>query len=348
MTDDLGIISEKETRPLAVMLNNPVILKRFELACGRAAGSVMTNIFTAAAANPEIWDCEPMSVINAALDAATLGLSISSSLGQACILPYKKWKKEGNDWTVESIRASFVPMKRGLVALAMETERYRVLNPFTVYAGQTWVEDQMSGKGHIEGIATHPWTPIGYGAYLVLTNGFEATDYMTKEEIMAHVIRYSPSWDKKKKEIRAGSKWATDFDMMSEGAVLKRLIRTKGVISTKARKILDQVEEEIAGGERIESDPVIDAGASPSEPEISKTPRPQTEEERLSDLALAAKLSPIYEAIRAYEYLCVRADNVKVPHEPLPEKVTIDQCREMHADLLAYIKQAEAQAKAAE
>lgn len=335
MENELGIISKEEKRPLAVMLNNPVILKRFELACGQAAGSIMTNVFNAAAANPEIWNCEPMSVINAALDAAALGLSISPSLGQACILPYKKYKK--GTWEVEAIRASFVPMKRGLVALAMETEQYRVLNSFTVQEGEEWVEDKMSGRGHIDGKRTSS-NAIGYGAYLVLYRGYEATDYMSKEEIMEHVIRYSPSWDKKEKTIRHGTKWATDFDMMAEGVVLKRLIRTKGVISNKAKKILDRADEEIEGGERQDTDLVIEANNSE---EQFKTPAPisqpgdaKTEE------------SPIYAAIRAYSGLCIRADAVGVSHEPLPEKVTIDEVRAKHAELLAWVKDAEAQAKA--
>ena len=247
MNDDITKIEEQEQHPLRRMLASPEIIKRFEMVCGREYGSLMTNILNAAAVNPEIWDCEPMSVINAALNAATCNLSISPALGFACILPFKKWKRddEGN-WTTDETRASFVIMKRGLREMAMRTNKYRVLNPFTLYEGMEWVEDIMSGRGTVKGMATSK-KPIGYGAYLVLFNGYEATDYMSYEEMMAHVARYSPSWDKREKKIRKGSKWDTDFDMMAEGVVLKRLIRTKGVLSETDKRVLEETEAEVEG-----------------------------------------------------------------------------------------------------
>jgi len=58
--------------------------------------------------------------------------------------------------------------------------------------------------------------------------------------------------------------------------------------------------------------------------------------------------SPIQKAIRSYEDLCARADAVKVTHESLSEHVTIDQARIAYRELLGYVTQAEAQAKAAE
>jgi recombination protein RecT len=331
----MEIMEAEENRPLSIMLHSPEIISRFELACGREAGSVMINIFNAAAQNLDIWNCEPMSVINAALTAAALDLSLSPALGLACILPFKKWKKNGGDWEVESIRASFVPMKRGLKDLAMRTDKYRVLNSFTLCEGQIWVEDQVTGLGHIEGNWNRKAKSTGYGAYLELFNGYKATDYMSHEEIMEHVVRFSPSWDKKKKEIKPGTKWATDFDMMAEGVVLKRLIRTKGVLTTKAKKVLDEVEKEINGED---ADPTTLALSNPEPTEQPKNIK------READPNGPGQLSPIKKAMQEYSYLCLRADAAGVQHEPLPENVTIDQARATYAELLAFVKDAEEQA----
>jgi len=238
----ITVIDEQEKAPLMELLKNPAIVRRFEMACGHQAGTVMLNIINAANANPEIYKCEPLSVINAGLNAAALRLSTSPALGQACILPFKKWKKNGNNWEVESINAQFVPMKRGIRELAMRTNKYRVLNSFCVYEGQEWEENQMTGIGKPVGPIKDKKNVIGYGAYLLLLDGYEATDYMTRAEMMEHVQQYSPSWDKKDSKIRKGSKWETDFDMMAEGVVLKRLIRNKGIISTDDRAKLDAAE----------------------------------------------------------------------------------------------------------
>lgn len=238
----IAVVDEQEKAQLMELLKNPAIVRRFEMACGNQAGTVMLNIINAANANPEIFKCEPLSVINAGLNAAALRLSTSPALGQACILPFKKWRKNNGSWEVERIDAQFVPMKRGIRELAMRTNKYRVLNSFCVYEGQEWDENQMTGIGKPVGSIKDKKNVIGYGAYLLLLDGYEATDYMSREEMNDHVQEYSPSWDKKEKKIRAGSKWDTDFDMMAEGVVLKRLIRNKGIISTDDRALLEQAE----------------------------------------------------------------------------------------------------------
>ena len=64
----------------------------------------------------------------------------------------------------------------------------------------------------------------------------------------------------------------------------------------------------------------------------------QTKEASIKD-------NPIQDAIKKYGYLCLRADAVQVPHDDLPENVTIDEARKIYAELLGFVKNAEAQAK---
>jgi recombination protein RecT len=242
-----------EVVPLFDMLNKPEILKRFELACGAQAGSVMTNIINAANSNPDILRCEPMSVITAGLNAAAMKLSLAKSLGQACILPFDKYKKNGGSWEVISSSAELIVMVRGIKDMAMRTNKYRVLNSFTVYEGQDWEENQMTGIGKIIGKRTGN-NPVGYGAYLLLFTGYEATKYMSVDEILTHAARFSKSWDKDKKSFKPKSKWETDFDTMAEKTVLKWLIMNKGVINDSDRAILDAVEDS-AHGEIVDTGP---------------------------------------------------------------------------------------------
>lgn len=282
----------EEERPLSLLLARPGVLRKFELACGQQAGSVMINIYNAAAANPEIWNCVPETVINSALDAAALKLSLASSMGFGCILPYKKWGKDAHDnWIVKETRASFVPMKRGIRELAMRTHEYRVLNSFTLKRGQTWDEDQMTGIGHIVGLAESKDAPsVSYGAYLLLFSGYEATEHMTEAEILEHCERYSPSWDKKNKDPKCthkfvkGSKWDTDFDMMAEGVVLKRLIKNKGVMSDQDKQKLEEIDNAESGPD-LENLEQYDADTVDGVVTDAPAPQPKrTETEALKDL----------------------------------------------------------------
>jgi len=239
------IVTTEQDKPLWQLMQTPAVVKEFELACGREAGSLMIAIINAANNNPEIYQCEPQTVITAALNSVAVNLSLAPALGQSCILPFNKYKQVNGEWVIESKRAEFVPMLRGIKAMAMRTGEYLILNAFKLYEGQEWIEDQMTGLGHIEGKPTSNEVK-GFGAYLKLLNGFEATTYKTVSEIMEHAKRYSATWDKKKQQFRAKSKWITDFDDQGLKTVMKALIKHKGVISDKDRAILDKLDAEQA------------------------------------------------------------------------------------------------------
>lgn len=232
-------------RPLLAMLSDDRVMKRFEQACGQKAGAVVVNIVNAANLNPEIYECEPPSVITAALNAATINLSLAPGLGQAAILPFKKNKKVGNEW-VTTKRAQLVIMVRGVKELAMRSNKYRVLNPFKVFEGQEVEEDQMTGRMKIIGKPISDKI-IGHGAYLLLVNGYEAFVYWTVEKILEHAKRYSPTWDNQKKEFNSKSRWVTHFDEQCEKTVVKDLIMNHGVISEGDRAMLNKIDDEREG-----------------------------------------------------------------------------------------------------
>ncbi len=55
--------------------------------------------------------------------------------------------------------------------------------------------------------------------------------------------------------------------------------------------------------------------------------------------------SAIEKGTRLYAELCQRAEAAGVSYEPLPENVTLEQCRAMYKDLQEFVEAAEAQAK---
>jgi len=259
-------------RPLLAMLSNEKVMLRFEQACGTRAGAVVVNIVNAANLNPEIYECEPSSVITAALNAATINLSLAPGLGQAAMLPFKKNKKVGNEW-VTTKHAQLVIMVRGVKELAMRTNKYRVLNAFKVYEGQEVVEEQMTGRKTIQGKKISD-TIIGYGAYLLLFSGYEATVYWPTEKVLAHAKRFSPTWNDREQKFNAKSRWVTDFDQSAEKTVIKDLIMNHGAISENDRAMLGMIDDERVDGAvlaKVEDEP--DEGlkvATPAAPKRSE------------------------------------------------------------------------------
>lgn len=252
-TRDLTAYAQNETeRPLLEVLSTPETMRRFELACGRKAGEVVINIINAASLSPLIYKCVPDTVVTAALNAATLRLSLAPSLGQACILPFKKNFKVGNNWQSE-YRAQLVVMVRGVKDLAMRTNKYRALNDFKVYEGQSIEEDQMTGRKCIIGTRKSDKV-IGYGAYMCLTSGYEHTVYWETEKVLAHAKRYSPTYDAKEQKFNDKSRWVTDFEQQAAKTVVKDLIMNHGVISEDDRAQLAALDNERADGDIIQGE----------------------------------------------------------------------------------------------
>jgi len=280
---------------------------------------VMVNIINAANTIPDIWNCEPSSVITAALNASTMRLSLSPSIGHAAILPFDTSVKVNGQWQKVK-KANLIVMVRGVKELAMRTNKYRVLNPFMVYFGQEWEENQMTGVGRPVGPIKDKSKVIGYGAYLQLFSGFEATVYKTRLEILAHAQRYSKSWNNERGEFNAKSRWATDFDQMATKTVLKDLIMNHGVIAEEDKAMLDKIADD--GGDYIEAE-------TESAPyETIEAPR-HTEAENMAALGYTDEPKPAAQpapVVTAQEY----ADLLEVQDETEP--VEIDY-RERHAQL---------------
>ena len=228
------------------LLKDPKMMSRLEQSFGVRQGQIKEGIFQACAANPELYDCEPISVLSSAFAAAAVGLSIIPALGQAAIMPFKKWKKDNlGKFYVDSIRASFAPMVRGYKVMAMRTLQYLALHEFLVYEGQEVIEDQVTGKITFEPRIPDKSKPVkGYGAYLKLVNGFEYTVYWSKGRVMQRAIEKSPSWDKRSQKFSAGSFWDKDFDHMALKTAMKDLIINHGIISAHDREILQAYDED--------------------------------------------------------------------------------------------------------
>lgn len=193
-------------------------------------GEFVSNITALVANNANLQECEPYTLMFAALKATALNLPIEPSLGMAHVIPYKNNKKGITE-------AQFQLGYKGFQQLALRTGQYKRINTTDVREGELGKRNRLTGDiefNFIEDDAERLKKPIiGYVNYFQLLNGFESIFYMSREEMDAHAKRYSQTYKSDKDYIRNQSRWVTDFDGMAKKTVIKLNLSKNGVLSTE-------------------------------------------------------------------------------------------------------------------
>ena len=201
---------------LTVWLNNEGIKKKIAERLGKNASAFASTLSSIYSASEQLQKCDGRSILGAAFLATSLNLSITPSLGQAYIVPFKG-------------KAQFQVGARGYIQLAHRSGQYTRLHAGKVCEGELRGFNPLTGEP-ITGEKTSDEV-AGYVAYMRLVNGFEKTLYMSKAEIEAFAEKYSQSYSYDKRSGRSNSPWSTNFDEMAAKTVLKKLLRSWGVLS---------------------------------------------------------------------------------------------------------------------
>lgn len=175
----------------------------------------------------------PMTVVQAALKAATYDLPIEPSLGYAYVVPFhNNVKTENGSWR-KRWEGAFIIGYKGMEQLCLRTGAYaRVPDAVDVREGELIRYDRLTGDAEfawIEDEDEREKLPvIGYAGYFRLKNGAEKTIYMTVKQIENH--------EKKNRKGEYMTKgWRDDFDAMARKTVLRRLIGKYGLMSIDYR-----------------------------------------------------------------------------------------------------------------
>jgi recombination protein RecT len=190
----------------------------------REARAYIQSVIIAVRSSDSLANCEVTSIIASALRAATLRLSVDPSVGHAYLVAYGK-------------KATFLPGYKGYKHMALRTNKYRYINVGALYEGQTWEMNQLTGVGWIAGTRTGNKV-IGRFAYFELLDGYSKSLYLTLEEIHAHALRYSPSYNVN------GAPWKTQTVAMEMKTVLRLLLMHDGYFDPCDRLALTVIEEE--------------------------------------------------------------------------------------------------------
>lgn len=218
-------------------LEDENLKKRFDSVLGKKANQFMSSILSAVSGNASLQECDPKSIISAALIAASLDLPIDSNLGFAAIVPYGS--KDGK-------RAQFQIMAKGFIQLAIRTGQYSGMNYSEVYEDELleynpitkelrfnakYKENGQREKGQADKI-------VGYYAWIQLASGFRQSIYMTVNEIKNHAKKYSASYKNDLSKGWNSSRWSTDFHVMALKTVIKLLLSKWGILSVDMQKAM--------------------------------------------------------------------------------------------------------------
>jgi recombination protein RecT len=174
---------------------------------GLTPARLVQQTLTMAYKTPDLLKCSPVSILLGVTQAAELGLELAGPLGQAWLIPRY-------DWKIKGLQASFQVGYKGYIQLAFRSQQIKRFTPRIVYAEDFFERAYGSDEKivHVPPPAgAERGEPVHYYAMIEYLNGGKDFHDMSKSQVLAHRMRYSPPpADREDK-----SAWATSFDAMA-------------------------------------------------------------------------------------------------------------------------------------
>jgi recombination protein RecT len=214
---------------IRALLQSEAIKKRFAELLHDRAPAFLASLSTAVFCSPHLKNCDPNSIISAAMRAAAFDLPIDPNLAYAHIVPYKGQAQFQMGW-------------RGFVQLAQRTGQYTRMTVNDVHEGEI-VSFNRFNDTVVFGDPNPGGKVVGFLAYFRLANGFEKYVYMTVDEVNAWGKKFSKTYS------REDSPWKTNFDAMGRKTVVKQALSRWGILSIEMRNAMQYdtaVDEMIA------------------------------------------------------------------------------------------------------
>lgn len=186
---------------------NPERLVRIALTCIRQ--------------NPKLAQCTPASFMGALFTSAQLGIEPINGL--AYLLPFNNSRKVGDQWTTQ-LECQFMLGYKGLANLFYRHDKALQLAWGIVYKNDTF-EYEYGTKAFLRHIPTtnDPGPVLGYYVIAELSGKAMPFRFMTQADCIAHGMKHSKTYDKKKNAFDPKSPWTTNLDSMCLKTVLIQL-----------------------------------------------------------------------------------------------------------------------------
>lgn len=212
----------------------------------------ITSITSAVNTNPALAECDPQTIISAALLGQSLHLKPSPQLGYFYMVPYKNKKKKCTE-------AQFQIGYKGYLQLAIRSNEYVDIDAMEIREGEYKGRNKLTGKPEFEFVqdddVRENLPVVGYMAYFEMKNGYIKRLYWSKEKMLNHADKYSQAFSKEattgqypkvsfadyeagkydpKTEWQYSSFWYKNFDEMAKKTMLRQLLSKHALLSTEA------------------------------------------------------------------------------------------------------------------
>ena len=203
------VSTQQKNMSLGELIHSPAVVGKLNEVWNspQMANSFMSSVISVANGNPQLRNAEPMSIIGAAMVAATMQLQVIPTLGQCYIIPYGK-------------KAQFQVGYLGLLQLCQRSGQFKKILAAPVHEGEYVSGDEFDEEYVFDKKQKKSDKVIGYMAKFELLNGFTKVAYWDIEKVKAHATKFSQAF-------RAGfnSPWKSDFDAMAQKTVLKSILK---------------------------------------------------------------------------------------------------------------------------
>lgn len=203
------VATQQNNMSLGELMHSPAVVRKLNEVWNspQMANSFMSSVISVANGNPQLRNAEPMSIIGAAMVAATMQLQVIPTLGQCYIIPYGK-------------KAQFQVGYLGLLQLCQRSGQFKRILAAPVHEGEYVSGDEFDEEYVFDKKQKKSDKVIGYMAKFELLNGFTKVAYWDIDKVKAHATKFS-------KAFRAGfnSPWKSDFDAMAQKTVLKSILK---------------------------------------------------------------------------------------------------------------------------
>lgn len=247
----------------------------------------ITSITSAVNTNPALAECDPQTIISAALLGQSLHLKPSPQLGYFYMVPFNNRKRKCKE-------AQFQLGYKGYLQLAIRTGEYIDIDAIEIKEGEYKGRNKFTGRPEFEfveddGIREN-LPVVGYMAYFEMKNGYIKRLYWSKEKMLKHADTYSQAFSKNETTVtnqygtykkvsfadyEAGnydgendwlysSFWYKNFDEMAKKTMLRQLLSKHGLLSTEMQKAVESDQAVITKDlqpEYVDNENVIDNAA---------------------------------------------------------------------------------------
>lgn len=212
MDKEQNTVNVQETM-LKNLMNSDGVKSKFTEVLKDKTSEYMDSIINLVNGDEYLRECEPISIVDACMIAASLDLPIHKSLEYIWIVPYKK-------------KANFQLGYKGYIQLSHRTGEYKAINVIEVYEGQLKSWNPLAEEFVIDVASKKSDAVIGYAGYFEMITGFRKSVYWSKENMDDYKNNFS----------KLDTRWNSDYKAMAKKIVIRNMLSKWGVLSSEMQK----------------------------------------------------------------------------------------------------------------